>query len=545
MRVFKTTYNDRNKQKKTSEKWYLEFRNHLEEVHRLPAFTDKRQSEALGRQIDKLIHCRMSGETPDREIVKWIECLPKRMSKNLVKWRLIDAKQAGTGRTLNEHLKEFKTYLTDKGTTPEYASKIEYRITQILNGIGAVVWSDVSYSNVQRYLADKRQAGKMKIATANHYLAAIREFLGWMVIDKRSPANPLELIERLSDVSEDKRRRRPFTVEELRKLITTTTSAPMVRNICGQERALIYKFATETGLRANEIRTLLVSDFDLSALTVQVRAKNAKSRRAASIPLRNDTAEMLKEHFKGKLPAVAAFKVPPKGHEVRMLRTDLKRAGIPYMDEDGRYSDFHSLRYTTASLLAASGVNPKVIQTIMRHSDINLTMQIYTHVYSEAPTKAIASLPDLSLPPTVEKILKTGTDDRVVDAVNSSGIVVKKTENCSASCLAFQCEKGRISANKNELQASDFSKNSDASKKPITAIKHSYRHNDIGVPSSVHRVEAGGFEPPSRDTSRKASTCVVDFLFLAFSDAKRQASESASSVQFHYNALSVHISYSR
>lgn len=99
-----------------------------------------------------------------------------------------------------------------------------------------------------------------------------------------------------------------------------------------------------------------------------------------------------------------------------MLRTDLKRAGISYVDEAGRYSDFRSLRYTTASLLAASRVNPEVIQTIMRHRDINLTMQIYTHVYSEAPTKAIASLPDLSLPPTEEKVLKkepmTGSSTR-------------------------------------------------------------------------------------------------------------------------------------
>jgi hypothetical protein len=95
-------------------------------------------------------------------------------------------------------------------------------------------------------------------------------------------------------------------------------------------------------------------------------------------------------------------------------------------------------------------------------------------------------------------MLKTGTDGRVVDAVNSSGIDLKKTENCLAPCLAFGCEKERIWANKNDRKAGDFSKNSNASKKPITSIKHSYRHNDIGVQSSAHRVEAGGFEPLAR-----------------------------------------------
>ena len=40
---------------------------------------------------------------------------------------------------------------------------------------------------------------------------------------------------------------------------------------------------------------------------------------------------------------------------------------------------FHALRHTTGSWLAANGVRPKVIQEIMRHGDINLTMTRYGH----------------------------------------------------------------------------------------------------------------------------------------------------------------------
>ena len=36
-------------------------------------------------------------------------------------------------------------------------------------------------------------------------------------------------------------------------------------------------------------------------------------------------------------------------------------------------ADFHTLRHTQGSLLAASGIHPKVAQTLMRHSDINHT----------------------------------------------------------------------------------------------------------------------------------------------------------------------------
>jgi hypothetical protein len=55
MRVFRSTYRDREGRKRKTSKFYIEFKDHLELTRRLPAFTDKRQSEALGRQIEKLV----------------------------------------------------------------------------------------------------------------------------------------------------------------------------------------------------------------------------------------------------------------------------------------------------------------------------------------------------------------------------------------------------------------------------------------------------------------------------------------------------------
>ena len=89
------------------------------------------------------------------------------------------------------------------------------------------------------------------------------------------------------------------------------------------------------------------------------------------------------------------------------------KEAIPYIDDAGRYADFHSLRHTTGSLLAASGVHPKVAQSIMRHCDINLTMSRYTHTLAGQEAKAVAGLPDLSLPSS-EKQVATGTDDKSV-----------------------------------------------------------------------------------------------------------------------------------
>ena len=79
-----------------------------------------------------------------------------------------------------------------------------------------------------------------------------------------------------------------------------------------------------------------------------------------------------------------------------MVREDLRAAGIPYQDDDGRYFDFHALRGQFISLLAAKGVHPKVAQTLARHSSITLTMDYYTHLDVLDVTGALDKLPGLS-----------------------------------------------------------------------------------------------------------------------------------------------------
>ncbi len=51
----------------------------------------------------------------------------------------------------------------------------------------------------------------------------------------------------------------------------------------------------------------------------------------------------------------------------------LERAGLPHMR-------FHDLRHSCASLLLAEGVHPKVVQEMLGHSSISVTLDIYSHV---------------------------------------------------------------------------------------------------------------------------------------------------------------------
>jgi len=110
---------------------------------------------------------------------------------------------------------------------------------------------------------------------------------------------------------------------------------------------------------------------------------------------------------------VKAFKIPKSDKTTEMFRADLADAGIPYVDDAGRYVDFHALRHTTGSLLAVAGVHPKVAQAIMRHSTVKLTLGRYSHVYRGQESEAVGKLPNLSSRGSEqEEGAATGTDQR-------------------------------------------------------------------------------------------------------------------------------------
>lgn len=50
---------------------------------------------------------------------------------------------------------------------------------------------------------------------------------------------------------------------------------------------------------------------------------------------------------------------------------------------------FHALRHTYATRLFEAGIPPKTVQHLMGHSDIETTMNIYTHVMKEQKLEAV------------------------------------------------------------------------------------------------------------------------------------------------------------
>ena len=85
--------------------------------------------------------------------------------------------------------------------------------------------------------------------------------------------------------------------------------------------------------------------------------------------------------------------------EKKRLQADF----LLYRDEKGKFADFHCLRHTFITNLGKAKVSPKMAQTLARHSDIALTMKIYTHVDQEEQIEAINLLPSLEPENETEK----------------------------------------------------------------------------------------------------------------------------------------------
>lgn len=209
----------------------------------------------------------------------------------------------------------------------------------------------------------------------------------------------------------------------------------------GEQRAMLYRLASETGLRASEIRSLRRSDLQLGEdASVTVRAAYSKRRREDVQPIRRAFADMLGA-FVADLPTDGQpFSVPDK--PAKMLRVDLRVARarwiraiqdrterrkrressfLVYRDDAGHVLDFQAFRHTDISRLAQGGVHPSVAQRLARHSTITLTMDRYTHTLRGDLWRALDALPDLETTPDQPQELRaTGTDQGVPSMCHSS-----------------------------------------------------------------------------------------------------------------------------
>ncbi len=231
----------------------------------------------------------------------------------------------------------------------------------------------------------------------------------------------------------------PAAAKRAREKLTVRPQQIADLETLGRERALAYKTLVLTGLRRGELASLTVGSLVLDGQSpyLILEAGSAKDRRRAEIFLRNDIAVDLSQwvadkreahserswasgavlSIKGARGAQLPIDTPlfpsVTSQLIKVLDCDLAAASIDKRDERGYTVDVHALRHTFGSLLSAGGVAPRTAQAAMRHSSIDLTMNVYTDPRVLDVAGALDSLPALPLdeqPAERQRNIATGTD---------------------------------------------------------------------------------------------------------------------------------------
>ncbi len=268
--------------------------------------------------------------------------------------------------------------LKGAGISQGTADKYQSNFRTLLAGTGWQKLRDVSAGS----FADWRARSALAPKTLNDVLKNATGFFAALVREKVLQENPLAGVRR-ADTRLVERFRRALDVDEQRRLLA---AAPPFR-------AVIYLLILETGIRRKELHQLRVGDFvlDTPAPFVLLPASITKNKKPAHMRLRPHVVGAVRSILPPHpLPTEWVFhnRVP----RISTIRRDLAAAGILFETDHGR-ADLHALRVTFCTNLLNAGAHPRVVQELMRHSDLKLTMKAYTDPSQLPIAAALNSLP--------------------------------------------------------------------------------------------------------------------------------------------------------
>ena len=184
----------------------------------------------------------------------------------------------------------------------------------------------------------------------------------------------------------------------------------------GRLEALLT-LAVATGMRRGEILALRWSDIDFGEGSLQVRhtvnragkygilehaPKTEKSKRRIMLPRfvldvlkkQRDHQDQLRLQAGSTWQDLNLVFSTDAGNFVegtdlnRRFKRLLKEAGLPDMR-------FHDLRHSAATILLGKGVHPKLVQELLGHSQMSITMDRYSHVLPSMQRDMMKGLDDL------------------------------------------------------------------------------------------------------------------------------------------------------
>ena len=299
---------------------------------------------------------------------------------------------------------DYRQHLEVERRNPRYVKETVRQLRAFVAFAKASTVPSITLPDAERWLESIRR--KRSAKTRDHHASALRGFGCWLERTGRWERNPFHRV-RVRTPKRDKHRvfkRVGFTFKEAERLVEAAWSRFEAEKALGgvpmqdrygageavRDRQVLYWFALTTGFRANECASIRWEDLTLDGdkPCVRLAGQFTKNGDDALIPLQPFVAQALRDMRSRRsaqqmrrdegpvLETDHVFKMPDKPAE--LVRKDAAFAGLsPQRSPTSKRVDFHALRMSCARILIELGLHPKVIQKVLRHSDIRLTMDLY------------------------------------------------------------------------------------------------------------------------------------------------------------------------
>ena len=264
--------------------------------------------------------------------------------------------------------------------------------------IGTKRLESLGVADVRRFLT--RLEKQTTAATAKESHRVLRSALSAACREELLTRNVASLVEPPRVTA---RELSPWTLDETLTFLGAARKDPLYA---------AFVLAVTMGLRRGEIVGLRWSDVDLENRVLYVRQQTQRRR-----------GELYSDGPKGRrsraIPLPAMCVAPLRWHRMRQAAAK-RKAGERWQDSayvfttgTGRpveprnvYRSFtrvansaglrvirlHDARHGCATLLVAAGVPPRVVMEILGHSQISITMDVYTHVVQDTQREAISHM---------------------------------------------------------------------------------------------------------------------------------------------------------
>lgn len=333
-------------------------------------------------------------------------------TREVVRERLLEAQRQaqagqlvlGRDQALSSYLERWLNDAVRHSVRPKTYEDYDLCVRRVLPHIGRIRVRALTPEHIQHALGALIERG-LAPRTVRQVHMVLRRALKQAVLWRMLASNPSDAVK---PPRADHKEMRTLNEDQIRRLIVATRAT--------RQHALWVLLAT-TGCRLGEALGLQWSDIDFQRSTATIRRalqvqrgigrtlvepKSARSRRM--VPLPAETLTILAEHRRSRdddrrqagdlwQETDFVFTTPtggPRnaGNLTRAFQSALRRAGLPRVR-------IHDLRHSAATHLLTKGVHPKVVQDLLGHSTIAITLDTYSHVMPALAKDASALMSSL------------------------------------------------------------------------------------------------------------------------------------------------------